>query len=144
MRIKNIDELEKLPLGKAASSKIRGLLLPAEEKKSKYNNKKEVRFFRGEKIIFDSIKEAKYFDDLYLKEKANIINNLSLQPKFEIIPKISYGGKTYRKIVYIADFSYTKDCLLHVVDVKGFRTDVYQIKKRLFLQQNPYVIFIEG
>lgn len=143
MRIKNFEDLQKMRIGKKAFTQISSVLLKPEEKKSKYSNVKTERFFNGKTIVFDSIKEANYFDKLYLELKAGIIKNLEFQPKFDIIPTIVYENKTYKKILYIADFSFFRNEVFYVVDVKGFRTDVYKIKKRLFLLQNPGVKFIE-
>ena len=43
-------------------------------------------------------------------------------------------GTTHRKIEYVADFMYIdKDDKKIVEDVKGMMTDVYKLKKKLFL-----------
>lgn len=39
-------------------------------------------------------------------ERAGIINELELQPKFLLLDTIHYKGKTYPKTYYIADFKY--------------------------------------
>ncbi|WP_152633030.1 DUF1064 domain-containing protein [Aliarcobacter butzleri] len=143
MRIKDVKELNNLRIGKNAYSKIQSVLVTSEKKKSKYSNQKTSRIYKNKTVIFDSIKEADYFDKLHLELRAGIIKNLDLQPQFEIIPKFTYGDTKYSKIKYIADFSYIKNGDFFVVDVKGFKTDVYKIKIRLFLIQNPNVKFIE-
>lgn len=143
MRIKDVKELNSLRIGKNAYSKIQSVLVTSEKKKSKYSNQKTSRIYKNKTVIFDSIKEADYFDKLHLELRAGIIKNLDLQPQFEIIPKFTYGDTKYSKIKYIADFSYIKNGDFFVVDVKGFKTDVYKIKIRLFLIQNPNVKFIE-
>lgn len=115
--------------------------------KSKYGNKKTYRIINNEKIKFDSLKEARYFDLLYARANKGEIEELTLQPKYELIPTIRWDGKTLRKITYSADFRYKENGNTYVVDVKSsatFQTDVYKIKKRLFL--NKYgneVIFKE-
>lgn len=99
----------------------------------KYKNKKVV--VDGHK--FDSIKESHRYGELKLLERAGKIKNLQLQPKFELIPTIRTGEETLQKISYIADFMY-QDCesgKMIVEDVKGYKTDVYLLKKRLFLQK---------
>ena len=115
------------------------------KKQSKYKNIKSERFLQnGDILKFDSKKEAKRFDELILLAKQGIIKNLILQPEFEIIPTIKWNNKTLCKIKYIADFKYEKDGKTIIEDVKGFKTDIYNIKKRLFLLQNQDIEFIES
>ena len=113
-------------------------------KQSKYKNIKVTRkLLNGDLVTFDSKKEAKRFDELLLLAKQGIIKNLTLQPEFEIIPTVRWNKKTLCKIKYIADFKYEQNENIVVEDVKGFKTDVYQFKKRLFLLQNPTLDFRE-
>jgi len=113
-------------------------------KQSKYKNIKVTRkLLNGDLVTFDSKKEAKRFDELLLLAKQGIIKNLTLQPEFEIIPTVRWNKKTLCKIKYIADFKYEQNENIVVEDVKGFKTDVYQLKKRLFLLQNPTLDFRE-
>jgi len=108
-------------------------------KPSKYRNKKKE--YDGYK--FDSTKEMKHY--IYLKDRLNKkeIKNLKLQPKFTLQDGFTYEGKTERKISYIADFSYHENDVYTVVDVKGMKTDVYKIKRKLFLFRYPSIKFIE-
>ena len=113
-------------------------------KQSKYKNIKVTRkLLNGDLVTFDSKKEAKRFDELLLLAKQGIIKNLTLQPEYEIIPTVKWNKKTLCKIKYIADFKYEQNENIVVEDVKGFKTDVYQLKKRLFLLQNPTLDFRE-
>ena len=98
---------------------------------SKYHNKK----IEVDGITFDSRKEAKRFQTLKLMEKAGEISNIELQKRFELIPKQKdANGKTVRACNYVADFVYLdKDGRQVVEDVKGMRTDVYKLKKKLML-----------
>lgn len=115
-----------------------------QEKKSKYKNVKVTRSLpNGDVVTFDSKREAKRFDALYVMAKQGHIKNLTLQPEYEIIPTCKHNGTTLRKIKYIADFRYEKNGKIIVEDAKGFHTDVYQLKKRLFLIQNPDIDFRE-
>lgn len=115
-----------------------------EAKPSKYKNIKVTRNLpNGELVTFDSKREAKRYDSLILMAKQGHIKNLTLQPEYEIIPTCKHNGATLRKIKYIADFRYEKYGKIIVEDVKGFHTDVYQLKKRLFLIQNPNLEFRE-
>lgn len=97
---------------------------------TKYRNKKVT----VDGIVFDSKLEAKRYQELKLLERSGEISDLTLQPEFELIPKFRKNGKTYRKTVYKADFSYfdKRYGKLIVEDTKGFITPVYALKKKLF------------
>lgn len=104
---------------------------------NKYNNKKVTI----DGIKFDSKKEAKRYQELKLLENANQIRNLSRQVPFELIPK----QKDERAVRYIADFVYTDTMTEKVIveDVKGYKTDVYKLKRKLFKYRYPEYIFLE-
>jgi len=49
-----------------------------------------------------------------------------------LLETVKLNDKTYRQTKYIADFTYLdKNGKLHVIDVKGVKTQVYQLKKKL-------------
>lgn len=100
---------------------------------SKYNAKKT----NVDGIKFDSIREADRYCELKLLEKAKEIRNLELQPRFLLQDKFKdKTGTTHRKIEYVADFMYIDKCGKTIVeDVKGVLTDVYKIKKKMFLKK---------
>ena len=100
-------------------------------KKNKYNAKKTVI----DGIKFDSKAEGKRYEVLKKREKAGEISGLTLQPRFTLQEKFKHDGKTIRKIEYIADFEYTKNGQQTVEDVKGVKTDVYKLKKKIFLMK---------
>ena len=79
-------------------------------------------------ILFDSKKEAARYGVLRLMERAGEIQNLTLQPEFELIPK----QKGERAVKYRADFMYEENGRTIVEDVKGMRTREYIIKRKLF------------
>lgn len=83
--------------------------------------------------VFDSEKEYARWIDLLWMQRAGQIKNLARQQKFELIPKQRYGNRTIRPTYYIADFVYERDGKMVVEDVKGMKTDVYKIKKKLML-----------
>lgn len=97
---------------------------------SKYHNKKII--YNG--IKFDSIKEKDRYIMLKWLEKDGRIKELELQKPFELQETFKKNGKTYRSIKYIADFYYYDviDEKYIVEDTKGYRTEVYKIKKKLF------------
>lgn len=122
-------------------------------------------------ILFDSKAEGMYY--LYLKdlEKDGCIRDLTLQQKFLIHPRFQFvdpvkrGKKRYKKSIlaatyYIPDFTFTVrmpfsliagpvNLILNpgeqvVVDVKGMRTALYRLKRKMFLRQYPELVFIES
>lgn len=99
-------------------------------KYNKYRNKKVY----VDNIKFDSKKESEEYLKLKYLQKIGEIKELKLQVPYELIPKYKINNKIVRKCVYVADFTYitTKDDKLHIVDTKGFKTDVYRLKKKLF------------
>lgn len=95
------------------------------KRRGKYNNKKTV----VDGITFDSKKEAGHYKVLKALEKAKKISDLELQP--------SYRLEVNSQLIcrYRADFRYKEKVgrkLVEVVcDVKGVRTGMYRIKKKL-------------
>ena len=94
---------------------------------SKYKSKK----VEVDGITFDSKKEANRYSELKCLERGGVIDNLRLQVPFVLIDKSEYG----RAIKYIADFVYTEGDKEVVEDVKGFKTDMYRLKKRMLVER---------
>lgn len=108
-------------------------LLKSKKKKKKSKYKAVKTKVNG--IKFDSKKEARRYKELKILEKADEIKSLELQPRFLLQEKFKYNGKTVRKIEYVADFRYIDEKGNTVVeDVKGMKTEVYKIKKKIFLK----------
>ena len=96
-------------------------------KPSKYRNVKKV----VDNVTFHSIREADRYIALKTLFRAGEIFDLALQPFFDF--KLD-GKKMFR---YIADFSYTeKDGETVIEDVKGAKTAVYRLKKKLIEHQH--------
>lgn len=77
-------------------------------------------------IVFDSKREAARYSDLKLLVRAGTIMDLQIQPAFELTVNGVRIGE------YRADFCYRAlDGKTTVEDVKGVRTPVYRLKKRL-------------
>ena len=108
----------------------------------KYHNRKVIV---DDGIKFDSLKEARRYKELKILEKANEITELRLQVKFELQPSFKKNGKTIRKIEYIADFTYYDNKLNKYIveDTKGYKTDVYKLKKKLFEYKYPHLTIKE-
>lgn len=88
-------------------------------------------------ITFDSRKEAERYKELKALQLVGKIDRLELQPRFVLMDGFRYEGKAVRKIEYVADFLYRDLSTLELVveDVKGVKTDVYKLKKKLFLKR---------
>ena len=108
---------------------------------NKYRNTK----IMVDNINFASIKEATRYKDLKLMLAAKEIKDLKLHPKFLLQKKfVDSAGHLHREINYIADFVYiSKNNETIVEDVKGLKTEVYKIKKKLFLYKYRDFIFRE-
>jgi hypothetical protein len=118
-----------------------GIEIEVEEKESKrkYNNEKP----EVDGVVFDSRKEANYYCNLKLRKRAGDIKDFELQPKFVLLEK-DKDRVTGRGIKYIADFKITySDGSVEVVDVKGYKTQVYKLKKKLLLKKYPDINFRE-
>ena len=89
------------------------------------------RKYRNEPVIvdgirFDSKKEAEHYRGLCLLKRAGVVERIDLQVKH---PLTVNGEKVG---TYIADFVVQfQDGRIEVQDVKGIRTPVYKLKKRL-------------
>lgn len=74
---------------------------------------------------FPSKREAARYRLLKLRAAAGDIEGLELQPRY---PLVVNGVKV---AVYVADFRYREAGAVVVEDVKGVRTPVYRLKKKL-------------
>ena len=113
--------------------------IPEPPRPSKYHNKKSTYYDPdlNESLAFDSLKELDYYFILKDRLKRGEITDLRRQVSIIIQPAFDFNGKRIREITYRADFMYIdkKDGLPHIIDVKGMRTDVYKLKKKLLLYQ---------
>lgn len=90
-------------------------------RRNKYNAKKVVH--DGHK--FDSIREGKRYLELKILERGGEIKNLELQPRFDFeLNNVKMG-------FYKADFRYIDNGVSIVEDVKGMKTPVYNLKKKM-------------
>lgn len=98
----------------------------------KYHNIKTV----VDSIKFDSKAEAKYY--LYYKhlQDKGVISNLQLQTKLDFF----IDGK--KIFTYKPDFEYDDEFGHHYIDVKGFKTPVFKLKKKLIEAQHRITIEI--
>lgn len=107
---------------------------------SKYGAKKVVI----DGITFDSQLEAKYYEHLLALKESNVVESFELQPVYELIPKFIINGKKRLATKYKADFfvKYTNGHTA-VIDVKGFETTDFKLKKKMFeLKYNQEVVCV--
>lgn len=122
-----------------------GGLFPAEEKKKnprkKFNNSRK----KVDGIMFDSMAEANYYKMLKKEKEEGSIIDFEIQPEFVILDSFcTYSGKNIREIKYRADFKVIiSKSRTEVVDVKGFATTDYKLKRKMFLKKFPEYYFIE-
>jgi len=88
---------------------------------------------------FDSQKEADYYLVLKDRLRSKEIRDLSIHPKYILQEKFRKNNKLYRPITYSADFAFydTKEQRYRVIDVKGFKTDVFKLKQKMFEYKFP-------
>lgn len=117
-----------------SSSQFRSLA----KKPSKYHAQKTV----VDGVEYDSKKESKRAQELEYLEKLGKIKNLQKQVRFILQDGyVNNQGQKIRPISYIADFVYEEDGKNIVEDSKGFRTEVFLIKKKLFEKKYPEFYF---
>lgn len=106
-------------------------------KKSKYHAQKTVL----DGIKFDSKKEANRYAELKLLERAGKIRDLQRQVRVELVPPFNCDGKHFRGIYYVVDFTYTDSDGSDVwEDVKGMKTPVYLLKRKLVAYRYQKII----
>ena len=93
--------------------------------------------YLGEK--FDSKAEKERYLELLMLQKAGRLRNLQRQVKYELLPA-AYGEQA---VTYKADFVYETGGKTIVEDYKGFQTAAYKIKRKLFKQRYPDLVFSE-
>jgi hypothetical protein len=103
-------------------------------------------------ITFDSTSEANAYAVLKVWERAGLIDELVLQPRFVLQERLEFPEprivcvkgvlrreKGLREIGYVADFSYMPHGAERriVADVKGVQTPAFRIKAKLFRAKFP-------
>lgn len=96
---------------------------------SKYNAKKT----EVDGIKFDSKAEADFYGYLKYLKKSKMISSVERQKRIVILPSYEIEGRKVRAVHYIADFVITYiDGEVEYVDVKGYETDIFKLKKKMF------------
>lgn len=111
------------------------------EKESKYKSRKVTL----DGITFPSQKEADKYAELKILQRAGEVARLEMQPEFILQEGYRDGkGKRHRPIKYRADFRVTyRDGRVEVIETKGYRTEAYRMKKKMFLARYPDINFVE-
>lgn len=101
----------------------------------------------GVPYTLDSKREYEVYQELALLEKAGEIRSLEIHKRFELIPK----NEDFRGISYECDFCY-QDSLKgyngkrvwlkcpHVLDVKGWQTEIFKLKEKMFRHRYGFKI----
>lgn len=92
---------------------------------SKYHNRKT----DVQGITFDSCKEANRYQELLYMQKAGLIRNIELQPRYDLVVNSQKLG------FYKADFRYemvdTSSVVVEDVKSPATRTPLYVLKRKL-------------
>lgn len=123
--------------------------IPFNYRKSRMKYKNETQTVDG--ISFHSKKEAGYYSQLKIEKRAGLIKSFERQVAFDLyaapvltltpgvrgLDSTAYG---IRVCSHIVDFLVTrKDGSLEVREVKGFATDVWDLKRKLFEANYPAI-----
>ena len=102
---------------------------------SKYHNKKT----EIDGIKFDSLKEAGRYLELKRYMEMGVITNLQpcknnpKKKRYLLIPAQKGRIRNEKSVSYVPDFVYEMDGDEVVEDVKGVKTDVYKLKRKLMM-----------
>lgn len=91
------------------------------DRASKYGNRKKEIGGR----VFDSTKEARRYQELLLLKDQGEITDLKCQQKIACVVNLQHVCN------YVADFVYQEAGARVVEDCKGFRTEIYRLKRKL-------------
>lgn len=134
------------PIGLTATSPGGG-----SKPKRKYRNTPTERLLpNGECIKFGSKKEAAYYDNLMVLEKAGTVRNIKLQYQYLLKPAYTdaYTGERFRAISYLADFVFERledgKWREVVIDTKGggrkgTETKTFILKRKLLAEQGVII-----
>ncbi|MCB2359434.1 DUF1064 domain-containing protein [Clostridium estertheticum] len=96
---------------------------------SKYNAQK----CNCDGYSFDSKDEMGYYEYLKTLRSKEMILNFELQPKYTLLEKFKYMGKSRQAMTYTPDFLiYHIDGTRELIDVKGMETQQGNMRRKLF------------
>ncbi|PYE87779.1 DUF1064 domain-containing protein [Bacillus sp. 196mf] len=106
---------------------------------SKYKNKK----VNLDGHVFDSKAEANYYEGLKIRYARGEVQGFERQPIFKLQPAFKKQDKSFQAITYIADFLvYLPNGEVEVIDIKGFITQTFALKKKMFEYKYPHLRLI--
>jgi hypothetical protein len=121
-------------------------LTPAERRSLRLpggnTNKYNARKTRIGEYVFDSAAEARYYQQLLLRQAAGEISGLRVHVGFQLAGE---NGDTVG--IYVADFTYMEAGKMRVADVKGgqaTKTPLYRLKRNLMRCQGFEVEEVEA
>lgn len=97
--------------------------------RTKYNARKTTI----DGLVFDSMRESQRWCELQILAAAGKIHSIQRQVPFVLHPAFVHDGKREQATRYLADFTYYEGDTMVIEDVKGVRTAVYRIKRKLLL-----------
>lgn len=113
------------------------------QQRSKYGNEKVCL----DGLVFDSKKESAKYSELVLLQRAGIVADFRHHPQAFLLQKGFRDPQTRR---WVRPITYTPDFWVKYVDgrevwidTKGYRTDVYRLKLKLFRERYLELEFIE-
>lgn len=89
-------------------------------------------------ICFDSQAEARRYAQLKALQASGAISGLRVHPVYLLQPGFTHGKTAERAINYEGDFEYRENGAVIVEDVKGVETDVFKLKRKLFVYNYPH------
>jgi hypothetical protein len=99
-------------------------------KKPKFHNNR----VKVDGFWFDSQKEADYYSELKIQLRAGVIKGFCRQPRFIL----TAGFESVEPMEYVADFIvFNLDGTAEIIDTKGFETDLFIAKKKVFMEKYP-------
>ena len=102
---------------------------------SKYHNRRVTI----DGVTLDSQAEGRRYQQLRALANVWAIQDLIVHPRYLLVEARTIDGKRERALYYEGDFAYTERGRWVVEDVKGVVTDVFRLKRRLFLERYPAI-----
>jgi hypothetical protein len=111
--------------------------------KRAWHQQRKVKRTEFDGHVFDSGEELEFYRD-YLKTgvyKSDIVG-ITLQPKYELLPKFEKDGIKHRAITYKPDFyieymSKSGELCKEVIEIKGFSTPDFVMRRKMFDYRYP-------
>jgi hypothetical protein len=115
--------------------------------KKAWHQQTKVRKAEFNGIKFDSKEELEFYQYLLSGKYRARIQNIELQPEYILIPKHEKNGRIVQPMKYRADFKITYidaqgELVTEVIDVKGFPTDEFKLKKKILEYFFPFELIV--